>query len=505
MASRTGRRRSVCVLGGSALAVALAGTGAARVAGSPTTSILLPTPTAFIDHPMTPGPNGTMWVALGQTKPARVVLLAPTGKIVRSIFTKTDVIEGLTTRSDGSVWFSWSNSTEVGRISRGGTVSRYRTGLKVSTSSNDGGGVVPAPGGGVWFDAGDGRIARIGPTGKLRFVIRPLGAYGSLLGSGVGGTPTWIGAVTPGQVAIVSSAGRVLRKVRTADSVYAGTASAIAPDGSLWFSEQDSHISRVTTAGVRTADVVKIGAYVYDMTFDRAGSLWFSADDNSVNHLEADGTVQRFGQNESPGQIVFDTRGAFWSQVENDRIDYTPGAPGPRCNVPDLYGLSESAARTKIERTGTCTVGTINGSGAVVWGQSPLPALYIDEGAPVDILLGTGGPGLNGTWQGPVSIEDVCYENGLRDIGWIETRTLRITAAAGGFDAVFAGTSTRFHSERRKGATYTFAATNGDTLAITLHAVQRRPTISIRMKHRTRGFCAPAIESSGDLLRTAAP
>src|SRR4029079_2733633 len=88
---------------------------------------------------------------------------------------------GITSGSDGNIWFTASQRNKIGRIPPSGVVSEYA----VPTPDRSPGGITSGPDGNVWFTEENGSsIGRVNIAGTV--VVPEYGTTGALLAGGAG-------------------------------------------------------------------------------------------------------------------------------------------------------------------------------------------------------------------------------------------------------------------------------------------------------------------------------
>jgi virginiamycin B lyase len=220
--------------------------------------------------------------AIGRITPGGVVTLFSTG--LRNRSAPGEIVAG----ADGDLWFTddaYSQPPEIGRVTPEGAISELATGLKPPLGL---GGLAIGADGNAWFTQvfdlphGNGEpgglIGRLSPGGGLA----QFGAAPAALGSPVAGPDGNVWFVgDSGRVTIdrVTPSGEIAQFTDGQIGVPTGLVSA--PDGNLWFTAQQS-INRVTPSGEIThfTDCMDYRQSFSEATSIVAGpgkDLWFTS------------------------------------------------------------------------------------------------------------------------------------------------------------------------------------------------------------------------------------
>ncbi|KRC66488.1 hypothetical protein ASE12_17965 [Aeromicrobium sp. Root236] len=235
---------------------------------------------------VTPGPDGNIWYTasgIGQ--------ISPTGRIKEfplDVADSGDLPYGIASGADGNLWFTQPLHDRIGRITPGGTITWFSTGI---TAGSHPWAITAGPDGNLWFtEHGSDRIGRITPQGVV-----------TEFESGVtaGSAPVAITAGPDGNVWFTETAavgritptGQVTEFAVTVGSSGQSALNSIAagPDGRLWFTDLAGRVGQVTTSGtVTTTELTPtdVGLPEYEGVLNGAitvadivaadGSLWFS-------------------------------------------------------------------------------------------------------------------------------------------------------------------------------------------------------------------------------------
>jgi len=254
-------------------------------------------------------------------------------------------IGGIATGPDGNVWVAESDANRIARVTVGGVVTEFSSGL----SPNAGPELInPGPDGNLWFtELNYNTIGRIttsgvitefplpaplstapsnlqdihaGPDGNLWFTHSGANAIGVLSTSGTllatynvptaNATPTFIIAGPDNNLWFVEETGDKIGRITTTGTMtefIVPTANsvpknlAVGIDGNMWFPERDgANVDRITTAGLITEFPVPATIYqdrLRRITATPDGYLWFvqaevfAPYNSEVGKMDTNGTV----------------------------------------------------------------------------------------------------------------------------------------------------------------------------------------------------------------------
>jgi streptogramin lyase len=216
--------------------------------------------------------------------------------------------QGITTGSDGAVWFTNEDSDSIGRVTTAGTVTNY-TDSTISSPPD----ITAGPDGALWFTNFDDSIGR----------ITTAGAVTNYTGPGIS-DPVGIAAGPDGDLWFANNGNNSIGRITTAGTVTNYTGPGISgpadiaagSDGALWFlNDGNDSIGRITTAGTVTnytgpgiSDPVGIAA-------GPDGALWFTNNTNSsIGRITTAGTVTNYrdAHISGPGGIIAGPDHALW-------------------------------------------------------------------------------------------------------------------------------------------------------------------------------------------------
>ncbi len=249
--------------------------------------------------------------------------------------------DGITTGSDGNLWFTENASGQIGRMTPAGVVTQFAlpevpppAGSPAGTASTTPNptAITAGPDGALWFTGIPGEIGRITTAGVVTEF--PLPAVPPPAGSkpGTASTPATATAIAagpdgalwfagiPGEIGRISTTGVVTEfavpeipppagsKSGTAATPATLTALTAGPDGALWFTGVPGEVGKITTAGVVTEFAVPAipppagsspgtagtPATLEDITDGPDGSLWFTGVPGEVGRITTAGVVSEF-------------------------------------------------------------------------------------------------------------------------------------------------------------------------------------------------------------------
>ncbi len=240
----------------------------------------------------------------------------------------SDPDDGIAPGPDGNLWFTdEGHPTAVGRITPGGQIAEFSSGL--SPSSNLESGIAPGPDGNLWFaDGGTPAIGRITSSGEITEYTSGLGSGGDPYGIAPGpdgnlwfttanGAPNAIGRITPG--------GQITEFTSGLNPNSHPVGVAPGPDGNLWFTDEGCHfggtcaIGRITPGGQITEYTSGLppGSDPYGIAPGPDGNLWFAdAGTPAIGRITPSGEITEYtsglGSGSRPYGIAAGPDGNLW-------------------------------------------------------------------------------------------------------------------------------------------------------------------------------------------------
>jgi streptogramin lyase len=196
------------------------------------------------------GPDGNLWVAQagGDGAIARVTKAgAVTEFPVPTVGDPTDIAAG----PDGNLWYVDPAANVIGRITTGGSITEFTTGLHAAAQPTA---ITKGPDGKLWFtEKGTGRIGRISTGGTITEFTSGLSGSDEPadIVTGPDGNLWFTLNADPGGIGRITPAGDVMQFSTDLTMNSSPLGIAAGPDGALWFTESAApgRIGRITTAG----------------------------------------------------------------------------------------------------------------------------------------------------------------------------------------------------------------------------------------------------------------
>jgi virginiamycin B lyase len=315
------------------------------------TEFPLPTP-GSLPSGITTGPDRNLWF----TEPgnAKIGRITPTGTITEFALpsNKNELFSDITQGPDGALWFidpvgSGGNGS-IGQITTEGVIKEF----PIPAKGGNPFGITSGTDGGVWFTLpGVNEIARLNPaTGEVaQFGIPTAGSGPGFITTGPDGA-MWFTEFSASQIGRINSAGGITEfAVPTKQSGPNGITSG--PDGALWFTETQAGkigqlvpsvalplSAEVTPAATINEFTIVAGANpgVRDIATGPDRNLWFTeAGFSAIGRLVPDAQTVSADLSVSitgPGQIACGTQLSYTVAVTNPLTQQT--ATGVSVSVP---------------------------------------------------------------------------------------------------------------------------------------------------------------------------
>jgi virginiamycin B lyase len=231
-----------------------------------------PIPTAAaVPQDIVQGPDGKLWFAeSGADKVGRIDPANPT--VVEEFPTKDKDGGpfGITVGPDGNIWFTERDDKEIGMMPPGNpaAVQEFAVGGVIDNPQ----GIAPGLDGNLWVvSAGNEKVVRVSTAGVKVEEIPIPGFGGRFIAPGPGNT-MWV-AGFGGKVGRIAGTGGAV----TAFDVTSAWDIVQGPDGNMWFTAPNTHVGRITPAGVVTEFPTPTAASdPFGIALGPDGAIWFA-------------------------------------------------------------------------------------------------------------------------------------------------------------------------------------------------------------------------------------
>lgn len=239
--------------------------GKASTSGETLASYSLPTGHKAIGIAL--GPDKNVWFTYldqeSKTGGCGIGKITPSGTKTEYALPEGSDPEHIIAGPDGNLWFA--GGTKIGKITTSGTITEYEAALAIGgiTSEPTGAGE-----GNIWFTEGTHYVQYIdtkgsfGTSWELPLESEPMGiVYGPE-------KDLWVAERKRGEIA------RLEPKLRERTEHAAGSPEDIVagPDGSLWYTQHEGELSRMTTSG----SVTHYTTIASGLTAGAEGRIWFT-------------------------------------------------------------------------------------------------------------------------------------------------------------------------------------------------------------------------------------
>ena len=240
-------------------------------------------------------------------------------------------VEGITTGSDGALWFAESNS--IGRIKTDGTITEYTLPRNNASSL----GLTSGPDNAIWFTEDTmNRIGRISTNGNVtEYALPKPDSSPTGITQGPDGA-LWFVEPTGNRIGRITTNGMLTEfPLPTKDSVPFSI--TCGSNGALWFTERNANtIGSLTPTGHFTEFAVPTSTSVLSHIGNIGdGTLAFSEEKaNQIGRINAEGAISEFPlpiPNAMPFSITNGGHGTVWFTETNigqiGRITFPPVTP----------------------------------------------------------------------------------------------------------------------------------------------------------------------------------
>jgi virginiamycin B lyase len=279
----------------------------------------------------------------------------------------------ITTGLDGNLWFTESNTNQIGKFSPANNkITEYNVPLSGTTNTNPDS-ITVGPDGNLWFTEGsENRIGKLSlASGKITVYNVP--TANAALGNIVAGPDgnLWFTEIEGNKIGKISPVTGVITEYSVSTELVGPVGITAGPDGNIWFTEQNADkIGKISpaTGGITEYklpvddSVFGNNAYPIDITVGSDGNLWFTEQlGNKIGKIfPATGEITEYqlpSGDFSPIAITAGPDGNLWFVNVND-IDKISPVTGVITN----YNVPASDAGFG---------GIISGPGGNLWFTTP--------------------------------------------------------------------------------------------------------------------------------------
>jgi streptogramin lyase len=225
---------------------------------------------------------------------------------------------GITSGSEGDLWYTDYETSKIGKITTSGTVTEYAL-----PSGSDPFNIAQGPEGNLWYtDWGSSKVGKITPTGTITEYALPSGSDPVGITAGPDGN-LWYADRGSRKVGKITPSGLI-----TEYSLPGGDPNSIAEgsEGDLWYTEYEtSKVGKITTSGVVTEYPLPETSEAYDIIDGPKGDLWFTdsglyGEDSSIGKITPSGVLSEYwvpGEYGRLRDIAEGPEGDLWFTEEN--------------------------------------------------------------------------------------------------------------------------------------------------------------------------------------------
>jgi virginiamycin B lyase len=231
--------------------------------------------------------------------------------------------QGMVRGPDGTLWFSESAGSRIGRISINGTTPEASVSLTEYSVPTNPLGICVGPDAAIWFTLYESnRVGRLDPLGST--TVYPLDTTTFFPTAIINSSDIWAlqfgGFATGAPITHTSAIARITADGRVTTyplgSDLFATEMKAAPDGTFWFLKQSGGIGRFSKSG--SVSTVPLSATVFGigLTFAPDGAAWITDERaNAVHRVDNAGTVRSYSiptQHAVPRGIAAANDGTIW-------------------------------------------------------------------------------------------------------------------------------------------------------------------------------------------------
>jgi len=237
---------------------------------------------------VTSGPDGNLWFTYSGTSKIGKMTIAGTVIGEYSLPAGSDPSE-IVSGPDGNLWFTEWSASKIGKITTSGTITEYSL-----PSSSKPLGIAPGPDGDIWFtDSGTAKIGKITTSGTITEYSLPGGSYPDGIVSGPDGN-LWFVETDSKKIGKITTSGTITEYAVAGGSEP--TTIASGPDGNLWFTDRGTaKIGRITTSGTITEYALPGTSKPIGIIAGTDGNLWFADEGTGkIGRITTEGTVSEY-------------------------------------------------------------------------------------------------------------------------------------------------------------------------------------------------------------------
>jgi streptogramin lyase len=194
---------------------------------------------------------------------------------------------GITTGPDGNVWFTGSNSNQIGMINpTTDAVSEFA----IPTSGSGPRGITAESDGNLWFtENGASKIGMINPTTDAitEFATPTANSGPQDITAGPDGN-LWFTENAAGKIGVINPTTRTISEFRIPTTNSGPWGIAAGPDGNLWFAENGANkigMINPTTHAITEFPIPNGDDYPYEIAKGPDGNLWFTGESKSIGDI----------------------------------------------------------------------------------------------------------------------------------------------------------------------------------------------------------------------------
>lgn len=226
-----------------------------------------------------------------------------------SIPTASSSPRGITKALDGTIWFTESASSKIGKLDTNNSFTEYALPSPDSLPED----ITTGPDGNLWFtETNANKIGKITPDGQITEYDLPESNSNPFhIIQGPDGNLWFTEQNTPGKIGKITTDGQI---TEFPAENFPGPIT-LGPDNNIWFSNGYS-IFQITPSGTITAfPVPSSTGNIFSLTTGIDGNLWFtdgSVGTSKISKMTTNGTITEYPINGRPFQIISDSYGTLW-------------------------------------------------------------------------------------------------------------------------------------------------------------------------------------------------